>query len=104
MKLVVARTERMAEALKIKVPEFANSETRIGLPTGIRDEVKGAIVLTESLPTDMMELPQQVVHASCRVPVEMQDAYEAKVLAYQVSPYKVYSTSEQQKEEAITEW
>lgn len=103
-KLVFTRSDKMAQALTKKVPEFANADVRIGFGPDAREQIRGKVVLTDYLPDNMVSLPEQVVLCNCSVRAETAEKLDVDELAWNLRPFVAFKAVQLDSADAKASW
>lgn len=102
-KIIFANNEKVAEALAIKVPQFADAEVHVGYD-GARDAITDKVVLTDFMPTNMLPLAKEVAIAQCRIKGPTIDKFDADELADQLGFVEIFSAKKHDYKESKANW
>jgi len=103
-KVIFATDKKVAEALSIAVPEFADADIQIGYDDA-QEAVRDKLVLTDYMPANMQAIADRVVLAQFAIKKQAsRDKFNAEELADELSYLNVYTVKRENLKEERSNW
>lgn len=92
-KVIFAQDEKTAEALKLRLPSFAEATVQIGYK-GANEVIEGATVFTDYMPSNMQALTDTTLLASLNMKKKTRDKLDSEDLAEEITYIQAFKVNQ----------